>query len=153
MVHAPAFRLPDQNGKIHTLSDYRGGWLVVYFYPRDFTPGCTKEACGFQTAIEEFGKRNIAVVGISKDSIESHKKFADKYNLTFPLLSDPDHRTIEVYDAWGKKKFLGREYFGILRNTYVVDPKGRIAKSYIGVNPLTHVREILDDIDSMIEST
>lgn len=148
-MKAPSFSLPDQNDKMHSLSDYKGKWLIVYFYPKDDTPGCTKEACSFRDKGDEFVKKGVAIVGISKDSIASHKKFADKYRLNFPLLADPDHITIEKYGAWGKKKFMGREYDGIMRNTYLIGPKGEIAKEYKGVNPLTHANQILQDLDQL----
>lgn len=148
-MKAPDFRLQDHSGKYHALSDYVGKWVVVYFYPKDDTPGCTKEACGFREAEKEFAKRDVVIIGISKDSVSSHKKFADKYHLTFSLLSDPDHTVIEKFGAWGKKKFLGREYEGTHRNTYLIDPKGNIIKTYTGVNPLTHVQQVLSDLDHL----
>ncbi len=148
-MKAPLFSLPDQTGKMHVLSDYKGKWLVVYFYPKDDTPGCTKEACGFRDRGSQYAKQKIDVLGISKDSVESHKKFAEKYHLTFPLLSDVDHKIIEAFGAWGVKKFMGREFTGVLRNTYVIDPKGDIVKSYIGVNPLIHSEEILKDLEAL----
>ncbi len=149
IMKAPDFRLQDQLGKYHALSDYVGKWLVVYFYPKDDTPGCTKEACNFRDTGQDFSKRNVMIIGISKDSVSSHKNFSEKYHLTFPLLSDPDHRIIEQFGAWGKKKFLGREYEGTHRNTYLIDPEGNIAKEYNGVNPLTHAQQILSDLDQL----
>ena len=146
---APSFSLPDQNNTTHRLSDYKGMWLIIYFYPKDDTPGCTKEACNFRDKGDEFVKKGVTIIGISKDSTASHKKFADKYHLDFPLLSDPDHTTIERYGAWGKKKFMGREYDGIMRNTYLINPKGDIEKEYAGVNPLTHANQILQDLDEL----
>lgn len=146
-MKAPAFSLPDQNGKIHRLSDYKGAWVVVYFYPKDDTPGCTTEACGFRDMAEAFSKRDIIVLGISNDGVDSHKKFADKYHLTFPILSDPKHTVIEAYGAWGTKKFLGREFTGTMRNTYIVNPDGDVVKSYTGVNPFVHPKEVLGDIE------
>lgn len=143
------FELPDQDGKTHKLSDYLGKWVIVYFYPKDDTPGCTKEACNFRDGSSEYTKRNVEIIGISKDSVASHKKFADKYSLNFTLLADPDHSTIEKFGAWGKKKFLGKEYDGIFRNTVLIDPKGEIVKEYKGVNPLTHSGEILKDLDQL----
>lgn len=148
-MKAVDFKLPDQDGKYHSLSDYTGKWVVIYFYPKDNTPGCTKEACGFADAYKEFAKRNVAIIGISKDSVESHKKFADKYHLNFPLLSDPDHKVIESFGAWGKKKFLGKEYMGTKRNTYVIDTKGITVKTYNGVNPLTHISQLLSDLEKL----
>lgn len=136
-MKATDFSLPDQDGKIHCLEDYKGKWLVVYFYPKDDTPGCTKEACEFRDAISEFRKRGIEIVGISKDTVESHKKFSEKFHLTFPLLADPQRKTIESYGAWGK---------GTLRNTYLVNPKGEIVKTYEKVSPLTHAGQVLRDV-------
>lgn len=147
MKKAPNFELPDQDGKLHKLTDYAGRWLVVYFYPKDDTPGCTTEACSFRDArdaIAEYG--NAYVIGISKDSVKNHKKFSEKHNLNFTLLSDESHETIEAFGAWQKKKFMGREYMGIMRNTYIVDPKGLIVKTYEGVNPKDHVGQILKDL-------
>lgn len=139
-MKAPDFALPDQNGKIHKLSDYAGKWLVLYFYPKDDTPGCTKEACGF------ISFPNAAVIGISKDSVKSHTKFSEKYHLNFPILSDESLETIKAYGAWGKKKLYGREYDGILRNTYLINPKGEIVKTYEKVKPELHRAEILKDL-------
>lgn len=147
MKDAPDFKLQDQDGKMHSLVDYSGKWVVLYFYPKDDTPGCTTEACNFRDerdAIAEFG--NAEVVGISKDSVSSHKKFAQKHSLNFTLLSDPDHTVIEAYNSWKPKKFMGREYLGIERNTFIINPEGQIAKEYIGVNPKSHAIEIINDL-------
>jgi peroxiredoxin Q/BCP len=147
---APNFNLADQDGVLHSLADYEGSWLVVYFYPHDDTPGCTIEACGFRDArdaIAEFG--NASVVGISKDTVKSHKKFADKHSLNFTLLSDPRHTVIEAFGAWKPKKFLGREFMGIMRNTYLIDPHGNIVKSYEKVSPATHTGEIITALKSL----
>ena len=146
-MKAPNFSLPDQNNKIHTLTDYAGKWVIVYFYPKDATPGCTKEACNFRDGREVLEATGALVLGISKDTVASHKKFADKHNLNFTLLSDTSTETIKAYGAWGKKKFMGREYEGILRNTYLINPIGEIVKTYEGVNPLTHVGELLKDLN------
>lgn len=149
-MSAPYFSLPDQNGKVHSLVDYKGKWLIVYFYPKDDTPGCTKEACAFRDNIEEFKKRGVTILGISKDTVESHKKFSDKFQLSFPILADPERKTIEAYGAWGKKSFAGREYMGTLRNTYLINPKGDVVKTYEKVNPLVHTIQILSDLDSLL---
>ncbi len=149
MAQAPDFSLPDQNGVTHTLSQYKGKWVVVYFYPKDATPGCTKEACNFRDGREFLEGAGAVVLGISKDSVASHKKFADAHKLNFTLLSDTSTETIQAYGAWGKKKFMGREYFGINRNTYLVNPKGELVKTYEGVNPLTHVGELLKDLQEL----
>lgn len=150
MKKAPNFELLDQDDKLHKLSDYKNKWLVVYFYPKDDTPGCTTEACDFRDArdaLAEFGNANV--VGISKDSVKSHKKFADKHKLNFTLLSDPDHLVIEAFGAWGPKKFMGREFLGIKRNTYIVNPNGYIVKEYENVTPKTHVGLLLKDLKEL----
>jgi peroxiredoxin Q/BCP len=150
MKTAPKFSLPDQNGDIKSLSDYSGKWLVLYFYPKDDTPGCTTEACNFRDerdAIAEFG--NATVIGISKDTVASHKKFVDKHKLNFTLLSDVDHKVIEAYGSWVPKKFMGREYVGINRDTYIINPDGKIAKEYKGVNPAKHAVEIINDLKAL----
>ena len=149
-MKASDFNLQDQNGAVHSLSDYKGKWLLVYFYPKDDTPGCTKEACNFRDGISQFAKRGLEVVGISKDSVESHKKFADKYKLNFTLLSDPDHKVIESYGAWGTKKFMGKEFQGTQRNSYLINPAGEIVKTYENVNPLSHFKQILTDLDNLL---
>ncbi len=145
---ADDFSLADQNGKVHTLRAYRGKWVVLYFYPKDDTPGCTKEACSFRDNAAELEKKNVVVLGVSKDSASSHKKFADKFHLNFPLLSDERLSTIKAYKAWGEKKFMGRSHDGILRITYLIDPKGEVAKVYEKVNPLVHTAQILADLDT-----
>ncbi len=153
MRPAPDFALQDQDGNTHSLKDYADRWLVVYFYPKDDTPGCTTEACDFRDArdaVAEFG--NAAVIGISKDSVKSHKKFADKHELNFTLLSDPEHTTIEAFGAWGPKKFMGREFLGIKRNTYIINPDGQIVKEYENVQPKTHVAEIIRDLKALQKS-
>jgi peroxiredoxin Q/BCP len=150
MKQAPDFSLQDQDGKTVSLADYAGKWLVLYFYPKDDTPGCTTEACTFRDereAIAEFG--NAEIIGISKDSVQSHKKFTDKHHLNFTLLSDPDHSTAEAYDSWKLKKFMGREYMGMERNTFIVDPTGKIAKEYRGVDPKVHAAQIIVDLKSL----
>lgn len=145
-MHATDFTLRDQDNNEHSLNDYRGKWVVVYFYPKDDTPGCTKEACGFRDAMAELQKLDVVILGISKDSVASHKKFAEKYSLNFPLLSDESTDVIKAYGAWGPKKFMGREFLGILRKTYLIDPNGDIVKTYDNVNPTQHADEILRDV-------
>lgn len=150
MRKAPDFALKDQDGFERTLEEYKGRWLVLFFYPKDDTPGCTTEACSFRDArevIAELG--DVIVLGISKDSVASHKKFANKYSLRYTLLSDPTAATIKTYNAWGRKKFLGKEYDGILRNTYIISADGYIAKTYENVDPNSHVKEILDDLTAL----
>lgn len=144
---APDFKLPDQNGKFITISELKGKWVVLYFYPKDDTPGCTKEACNFRDSFHELQKLGVQILGISKDTVVSHKKFAEKYNLNFPILSDEKHEVIEKYNAWGVKKFMGREFSGVLRKTYLIDPAGIIQKIYEKVNPLIHSSEIINDLE------
>lgn len=143
---APAFSLPDQDGKTHQLKEYLGKWLIVYFYPKDNTPGCTKEACGFRDNFNEFKKMHGHIVGISKDSVKSHANFANKQHLNFPILSDESLETIKAYKAWGEKKFMGKTYQGIIRSTVIVNPEGKIAKVYTKVTPLTHAQTIIEDL-------
>jgi peroxiredoxin Q/BCP len=149
-MKAPDFSLADQDSVTRSLHDYKGKWVVLYFYPKDNTPGCTTEACNFRDerdAIAEYG--NAEVVGISKDSVKSHKNFVEKHNLNFTLLSDPDHAVIEAFGSWGPKKFMGREFLGIHRDTYLIDPDGNIAKSYKGVDPKKHAGEIIKDLQEL----
>ncbi len=146
---APAFSLPDQNGKTHTRGDYRGKWLVLYFYPKDDTPGCTKEACGFRDWDRDFARAGITVVGASADSVASHKKFAKKYGLGFVLLADEKKEAVNAYGAWGKKKFMGREYTGTLRTTFLIDPRGKVVRVYENVKPPEHAKEIFDDFRAL----
>ncbi len=148
-IPAPDFSLPDQNGVIHRLSQYKGSWVVIYFYPKDDTPGCTKEACGFRDSYDQFQDKNIIILGISKDTVSSHDRFVRKYSLPFPILSDPDAIGIGLYGAWGKKKFMGREFEGVLRNTVLIRPDGTVGKIFRSVTPATHAQEILQEMITM----
>ncbi len=143
---APDFVLPDQEGKTHRLSDYKGKWVLLYFYPKDNTPGCTTEACTLRDAFEEFGRKHAVVLGMSADSVAKHEGFAKKHKLPFTLLSDETKEVLKTYGVWGKKKFLGKEYMGILRNSYLINPEGKIAKIYEGVKPAKHAEEVLVDL-------
>lgn len=145
---APDFSLPDQNGKQHKLSDYKGQWVLLYFYPKDMTAGCTVEACTLGEQFPKFGKLKATVIGISVDSVASHKKFADKYKLPFTLLADEDKKVVNLYGVWAQKKFMGREYMGILRNSYLINPEGKIVKIYEKVKPLGHADEVLKDLEA-----
>ena len=150
MKQATDFSLKDQDGETRSLNDYRGKWLVLYFYPKDNTPGCTTEACNFRDVRDEIEQLSGAkVVGVSKDSVESHKKFALKHHLNFTLLSDPDHKVIEAYDSWKERKLMGKVLVGTVRNTFLIDPDGQIAKQYIGVNPINHAEQILADLKQL----
>jgi len=149
MKPAPSFSLPDQTGTVHTLEQYRGQWLIVYFYPKDDTPGCTTEACSFRDEYATLQSKGLNVVGISKDSVKNHAKFAEKFHLNFPLLSDESGEVINAYGAWGRKKFMGREFDGILRQTFLINPKGEIAKDYPKVTPKEHATQILHDFEAL----
>jgi len=146
MKQAPSFLLPDQNGVMHSLQEYKGSWILVYFYPKDDTPGCTKEACGFRDVAADYIKNNITVIGISKDSVASHKKFAEKHHLSFALLSDESKEVIKAYGAWGEKKFMGKVFEGVLRISFLIGPDQTIQKEYPQVNVFTHAKEILEDM-------
>jgi peroxiredoxin Q/BCP len=149
-MDAPDFKLPDENNTIHSLAEYKGTWIVLYFYPKDDTPGCTKEACGFRDTVKEIQLLGAEVIGISKDSPASHKKFKEKYNLPFTLLSDENKEVIKAYNSWGKKKFMGKEFEGTLRNTFLIDPDGKIYKTYEHVNPTQHAEEVIKDLTTKI---
>lgn len=131
---APSFSLPDENGKMVSLNDYAGKWLVVYFYPKDDTPGCTKEACDFTDSKNEFAGLNAEVVGISRDDADAHQKFMSKYNLEISLLSDADHAVHEAYGGWGTKINYGKEIVGVIRSTFIISPEGNIAALWRKVN-------------------
>lgn len=143
---APDFTLPDQDGKEHKLSDYKGGWVLLYFYPNDDTPGCTKEACIIRDSFPDFKKLKITVLGVSVNSIKSHKKFADKYKLPFTLLADESKVVVRKYGVWAKKKFMGREYMGTLRTSFLINLLGKIEKIYEKVKPELHADEVLSDV-------
>ena len=143
---APDITLLDQDGTTRSLADQRGKWVLVYFYPRDDTPGCTVEACGLRDAASRYAKAGIEVFGISADSVKSHRKFADKHQLPFTLLADEEKTVIRSYGAWGKKKFMGREFDGILRQSFLVDPQGKVAQVYAQVKPEQHAEEVLADV-------
>jgi thioredoxin-dependent peroxiredoxin len=146
---APEIKLLDQNGDARALSALRGQWVLVYFYPRDDTPGCTVEACTLRDAWSQYLRAGIQVLGISADNPKSHKKFADKFALPFTLLADEEKSAIRAYGAWGKKKFMGREFDGILRHSFLIDPKGKIAKHYPKVKPEAHAEEVLADVAAL----
>jgi thioredoxin-dependent peroxiredoxin len=145
----PKFSLPDQDDVVHSSQEYKGKWLLVYFYPKDDTPGCTTEACSFRDQSAELQKAGIEIIGISKDSVRSHKKFAEKYHLHFTLLSDTSTETIQAFGAWGPKKFMGKEYMGIFRTTFLIHPDGKVAKVYENVNPTDHALQILNDYKAL----
>lgn len=143
---APEFKLPDQNGEIHTLKQYLGKKVLLYFYPKDDTPGCTTEACNFRDGYKDFEKLGLVILGVSADSVKSHKKFAEKFDLPFPILSDEEKKVCEAYGVWGKKKFMGREYMGIARTSFLIDEKGKIEKIYEDVKSKEHAEEVKGDV-------
>jgi peroxiredoxin Q/BCP len=143
---APNFTLPDQDGRSHTLEDYRGSWVVLYFYPKDDTPGCTKEACNFRDEKGRLEELGAVVLGVSADDVESHGRFHSKYGLNFALLSDPQKNVIRAYGAWGTKTMYGREYEGVLRCTYLIDPQGRVARVWDKVKPDAHALEVAETL-------
>ena len=147
-TQAPDFSLKDQNDTKHSLSEYQGRWVVLYFYPKDDTPGCTKEACGFRDSYKTFTDNKITVFGVSKDDVTSHKKFADKFELPFSLLADTNGEVCKNYDALAVKKMFGKEFVGIKRITYLINPEGEIAQAYPKVKPEQHAKEILEFIAS-----
>ena len=143
---APDFALPDANGNVVSLKDFRGKKVVLYFYPKDNTPGCSRQACAFAENYEGFKSRDIAVIGISKDSVASHRKFADKYNLPFTLLADPELTAIQAYGVWQEKKLYGKVSMGVVRTTFIIDEKGLIAKVMPKVKPDTNASAILAEL-------
>lgn len=140
---APGFSLPDKDGRLVKLSDFQGKRVVLYFYPRDNTPGCSKQACAFRDAFQEISKQGAVIIGISKDSQKSHQNFASKYELPFLLLSDPEREAIESYGVWQLKKLYGKESMGVVRTTFVIDTDGKIEKIYKKVKPDTNAIQVL----------
>lgn len=141
---APDFALPDDTGALRRLSDFRGHPVVLYFYPKDDTPGCTLEACNFRDDYSQYEQAGFVILGISPDTPQSHARFKTKYHLPFPLLADKGHEICERYGVWGRKKFMGREYDGVLRTTFVIDAQGNIASIFASVKPAGHSKEILE---------
>ncbi len=143
---APDFSLPDQNGTIHLLSSYRGKWVLLYFYPKDNTPGCTIEACAIRDEVKSFDKINAVILGISIDSVASHKRFAGGFDLPFTLLADEHKEVVGRYGVFGERKFMGKTYMGTSRTSFLIDPVGKISKVYGKVKPETHAAEVLADL-------
>ncbi len=143
---APAFALPDQDGNVHTLEEYRGKKIILYFYPRDNTPGCTKQACGFGELYPQFLEKGAVVLGISKDSVASHKKFEEKYQLPFTLLSDTELTAIKAYDVWQEKKNYGKVSMGVVRTTYLIDEQGMIVRAFGKVKAAENPAQMLEEL-------
>ncbi len=146
---APNFSLQDQDEKTHTLKDYQGNWVLIYFYPKDDTPGCTKQACAIRDEFPAFKKLNCVVFGISTDTEKSHKKFEKKFDLPFTLLADTEKKVVNAYGVWAPKKFMGREFLGTLRTSFLINPEGKIAKVYEKVKPELHAEEVLADLKTL----
>ena len=144
---APDFTLPDQNGTMHSLADYRGKKVILYFYPKDNTSGCTKQACGFSERYPHFREKGVEVLGVSKDSVESHKRFEEKYGLAFPLLADPERKVLEAYDVWKEKTNYGKVSMGVVRTTYLIDENGMIIRAQDKVKAAENPEEMLKAIE------
>ena len=143
---APDFTLPDQNGDLHSLSEYKGKKIILYFYPKDNTPGCTKQACGFAERYPKFTDKGAVVLGISKDSVASHKKFEEKYGLPFTILSDTELKVIQAYDVWKEKMNYGKLSMGVVRTTYLIDEEGKIAKAFDKVKAADNPEQMLGEL-------
>jgi peroxiredoxin Q/BCP len=146
---APPLTLTDAQGHTVKLADYKGKRIVLYFYPRDLTPGCTKEACAFQSDLAQYDKRNAVVIGVSTDDARTHERFRDKHGLQFTLLTDAEHETAERYGVWQEKNMYGRKMWGIKRSTFIIDERGHIARVFAKVSPAEHSREVLQALDEM----
>lgn len=147
---APDFSLPDQDGVMHSLSQYRGKKVILYFYPRDNTPGCTKQACGFRDLYPQFTEKGAVVLGVSKDSVASHKKFQEKYQLSFPILSDTELEVIQAYDVWKEKKLYGKVSMGVVRTTYLIDENGIISKAFGKVKAAQNPEQMLEELNAVV---
>jgi peroxiredoxin Q/BCP len=145
---APDFELESDSEETVRLSDFRGSPVVLYFYPKDDTPGCTTEACEFRDAYDVYRERGVEILGISPDDVRSHEKFKAKYELPFTLLADPDHKVAEAYGVWGERSFAGKKYLGINRSTFVIDEDGNIARAMLGIKPAGHAAQVLDELQT-----
>ena len=143
---APDFELQGDSGETVRLSDLRGKAVVLYFYPKDDTPGCTTEACEFRDAYDVYRERGIEILGVSPDDVTSHEKFKSKYELPFTLLADPDHKTAESYGVWGERKFAGKTYLGVNRSTFLIDEEGNVARAMLGIKPAGHAAAVLEEL-------
>lgn len=146
---APAVSLLDQEGKKHSLKDYEGKYVLLYFYPKDMTPGCTIEALQFRDYMKELAALNVQIVGVSVDPCESHMQFARKHQLNFPLLADTEHKAVEAYGVWNQKSMFGKKYMGITRESFLIDPKGILIKHYAKVEPRTHAKDVIKDVKTL----
>ena len=142
-IPAPDFNLPDDTNTPRRLSDFRGQPVILYFYPADDTPGCTKEACNFRDDYSAYQSAGVTILGVSPDSVKSHVKFKNKFQLPFPLLADENHKICDLYEVWGPKKFMGKSYEGVLRTTFLIDAQGKVAQVFENVHPAEHSVEVL----------
>ena len=147
---APDFELLNKASEKISLSDFKGKPVVLYFYPKDDTPGCTTEACNFRDDYEDYRKQGVEIIGVSPDSVKSHTRFTSKHSLPFLLLADEDHKVCEMYGVWGKKKMFGKEYFGVLRTTFLIDKDGNIVKVFNGVKPAKHSKEVIAAFNELL---
>ncbi len=145
-IPAPEFTLADETGTLRRLADFRGKMVLLYFYPKDDTPGCTTEACNFRDDYSVYEQAGVVILGVSPDSPKSHTKFKEKFHLPFSLLADEDHSLCEAYGVWGEKKFMGRKYMGVLRTSFLIDPAGNIKRVYEDVKPADHSAQVLADV-------
>ena len=145
-IPAPEFEMLDDTNALRKLSDYRGKNVVLYFYPKDDTPGCTKEACNFRDDYSAYEEAGVVILGVSPDNVASHIKFKEKFQLQFPLLVDEGHKVCDLYDVWGSKEYTGRQYVGVLRTTFLIDPQGNIKRVFEDVRPAEHSAELLADL-------
>lgn len=148
---APVFTLPDENGHDLSLADYKGQWVLLYFYPKDMTSGCTVEAQCFRNKFNDLKALNVQVLGVSADSSESHKEFKQKERLNFPLLADPERKAIDAYGIWKEKTFMGKKYMGISRESFLIGPDGKVKKHYEKVVPKEHAKEVVEDLKGMVK--
>ncbi|MBT6843587.1 MAG: thioredoxin-dependent thiol peroxidase [Candidatus Melainabacteria bacterium] len=146
---APAIKLQDQTGETVNLQDFEGSYVIIFFYPKDMTPGCTTEACSFKDNMARLTKLGVQILGISCDDITKHEKFADKYKLKYPLLADIDKKVVEKYGVWVEKNMYGKKYMGIQRDSFLIDPKGKIVKHYVKVKPAEHVSQVIKDVKEL----
>ncbi|MDA0772841.1 MAG: thioredoxin-dependent thiol peroxidase [Cyanobacteria bacterium] len=146
---APAIKLQDQSGEIVNLQDFKGSYVIIFFYPKDMTPGCTTEACSFKDNMAKLTKLGVQILGISCDDVTKHEKFSDKYKLKYPLLADVDKEVVAKYGVWVEKNMYGKKYMGIQRDSFLIDPQGKIVKHYIKVKPAEHVAQVIKDVKEL----
>jgi thioredoxin-dependent peroxiredoxin len=152
-TQAPNFTLPDQNNEIHSLSEAKGKWVFLYFYPKDDTSGCTEEACDLRDNYEQIAQMGVEVFGVSPDSVQSHKKFEQKNSLNFHLLADTEKKVVQDYEVWKEKSMYGKKYMGVERTSFIINPEGTVVKVYEKVNPTGHVTQVIKDLTALLNKT